>query len=202
MLKFNHRHSKDIDIFFPDRQFLGCVSPRVNDAIEVEKFNERENGIKLFLPEDEGEIDFVAAFPVTPIKPSLQIVAGISSYVEDPVEIVAKKLVYRTDYFKPRDVFDLAVVYDSIPSEMLKAAPFIAPKLEALENRFNIIDSSGELEPRLQEIILFDGGQKVRGLEMEICRQYLKDISQHMKQTSEEALKTDGLGARTKFPNG
>ena len=178
MLKFNHRHSKDIDIFLPDRQLLGHVSPRLNDAIEVLDFDERENLIKLRL--DEGEIDFVAAPPVTPIKPSLkEVVAGVYAYVEDPVEIMAKKLVYRTDYFTPRDVFDLAVVYDNIPSEMLKAAPFIAPKLEALENRLNIIDSSGELETRLQKIILFDGGQKVRGRELNICRQCLNDIHLH-----------------------
>jgi hypothetical protein len=30
MLKFNHRHSHDIDIFLPDPQLLGYVSPRLS----------------------------------------------------------------------------------------------------------------------------------------------------------------------------
>lgn len=33
--KFNHRESKDIDIFFDNPQFLNFVSPRVNDAVEA-----------------------------------------------------------------------------------------------------------------------------------------------------------------------
>ncbi|MDR1308572.1 MAG: hypothetical protein LBL95_01520 [Deltaproteobacteria bacterium] len=32
MLMFNHRYSKDIDIFLADRQMLPYVSPRVNDG--------------------------------------------------------------------------------------------------------------------------------------------------------------------------
>ena len=35
MRKFRHRFSKDIDIFVPDPQYLGHVSPRLNDAAEV-----------------------------------------------------------------------------------------------------------------------------------------------------------------------
>jgi hypothetical protein len=31
--------------------------------------------------------------------------------MDNPVEIVAKKMIYRADEFKPRDIFDLAVVY-------------------------------------------------------------------------------------------
>ena len=36
MLEFNHRLSKDIDIFLSDRQLLQYLSPRVNDALETE----------------------------------------------------------------------------------------------------------------------------------------------------------------------
>lgn len=34
MLRHGHRLSKDIDIFVPDPQYLGFVSPRLSDAVE------------------------------------------------------------------------------------------------------------------------------------------------------------------------
>ncbi|WP_090141849.1 nucleotidyl transferase AbiEii/AbiGii toxin family protein [Limnohabitans sp. DM1] len=34
MLRHQHRMSKDIDIFVPDPQYLGFVSPRLSDAAE------------------------------------------------------------------------------------------------------------------------------------------------------------------------
>lgn len=90
MLKFNHRHSKDIDIFLSDRQLLAYVSPRVNDgAGDSYDYVEQERFTRLYFP--EGEIDFIAAPAITPLKPSFQQVADVYAYVENPVEIVAKK---------------------------------------------------------------------------------------------------------------
>lgn len=34
MLRYRHRKSKDIDIFVPDPQYLGFVSPRSSDVVE------------------------------------------------------------------------------------------------------------------------------------------------------------------------
>ena len=34
MLRLNHRHSRDIDLFVPDPQYLGHVTPRLSDAAE------------------------------------------------------------------------------------------------------------------------------------------------------------------------
>ena len=180
MLRFNHRQSKDIDIFLPDRQLLGYVSPKVNDGVEAQDYTEQELFTKLYLP--EGEIDFIASPAITPIKPLLREVAGVQAYVEDPVEIVAKKIIYRADSFKPRDIFDLAVVYDRLKADVLKAAPLIAPKIEALSNRINHWASSGKLEDRLNEMEILDGGLKVRGHELDICRQCLNDIHLHKDQ--------------------
>lgn len=61
MLRYRHRMSKDIDIFVPDPQYLGFVSPRLSDVAE-EISNEYVEGngyVKLIRP--EGEIDFVAS---------------------------------------------------------------------------------------------------------------------------------------------
>jgi hypothetical protein len=84
MQRFNHRLSQDIDIFFSDPQWLGYVSPRVNDAVDVDRYDEQSTFVKLHLP--EGEIDFIVSRPVTPIKPVLMQVAGVPVYVEEPVE--------------------------------------------------------------------------------------------------------------------
>ena len=32
MFGYGHRLSKDIDIFVPDPQYLGCVTPRLGDT--------------------------------------------------------------------------------------------------------------------------------------------------------------------------
>ena len=176
MLMFNHRHSKDIDIFLADRQMLAYVSPRVNDgAGESNDYVEQERFTRLYFP--EGEIDFIAAPTITPLKPSFKKVAGIYANMENPVEIVAKKMIYRADEFKPRDVFDLAVVYDKRKADLLKVAPLLAPKVEPLTNRINLLESSGQFESQINELQILDGGQKVRGRELDLCRQCLSEIS-------------------------
>lgn len=35
MLRYQHRRSKDIDIFMPDPQYLGHVTPRLSDVAEA-----------------------------------------------------------------------------------------------------------------------------------------------------------------------
>lgn len=176
MHNFNHRHSKDIDIFLSDRQMLAYVSPRVNDgAGDCLDYVEQERFTRLYFP--EGEIDFISAPAVTPLKPSLQKFDDTYAYVENPVEIVAKKMIYRADQFKARDIFDLAVVYDRRKADFLKIAPLIAPKVETISNRVNLLESSGQFESQIQDLQILDGGLKVRGQELNICRQCLSEIA-------------------------
>jgi hypothetical protein len=61
MLRYKHRNSKDIDIFVPDPQSLGYISPRLNDVAEslTTDYDEAATYVKLYFP--EGEIDFVAS---------------------------------------------------------------------------------------------------------------------------------------------
>lgn len=61
MLRHRHRYSHDVDIFVPDPQWLGYLSPRLNTVAEslVANFIEGAEFLKLSFP--EGEIDFVAA---------------------------------------------------------------------------------------------------------------------------------------------
>jgi len=70
MRRHHHRFSKDIDIFVPDSQYLGFLTPRLNGKAEAltTSYIEQANSLKLIFP--EGEIDFVASAPLT-AKPSV-----------------------------------------------------------------------------------------------------------------------------------
>src|ERR1035438_8204444 len=65
MLKYHHRFSKDVDIFVPDPQCLGFLSPRLNDIAEkvTRGYDEQTNSLKLYYK--EGEVDFVVETPLT-----------------------------------------------------------------------------------------------------------------------------------------
>jgi len=117
MFHYNHRMSKDIDIFLPDPQFLGYVNPRLSEEAEslTSEYIEAEHHIKLYF--EEGEIDFIATAPLTK-NPFYQYpVLGKSILLEKPLEIVAKKMWHRGEMATARDLFDLALVIEKIPDE-------------------------------------------------------------------------------------
>lgn len=115
MVVFDHRTSKDIDIFVPDPQMLPYLSPRLSDDPATPSYVESGACVKLVYP--EGEIDFIAARPVTALPTLPHRVGDRVIPMEHPVEIALKKLRYRGRDLKPRDIFDIAVVaaaYDSL----------------------------------------------------------------------------------------
>src|SRR3954449_7630711 len=65
MRRHQHRLSKDIDIFVPDPQYFGHVSPRLSDAAAAmtSDYVEENSSLKLVFP--EGEIDFIASGSLT-----------------------------------------------------------------------------------------------------------------------------------------
>jgi hypothetical protein len=110
MFRFDHRISKDIDIFTYDAQALSFISPRLNDiaAREALDYEEQANAVKLVLR--NGDVDFIVAAPVIPDADCETINIGGREIVLDATsEILAKKLLYRADSFKARDAFDMAV---------------------------------------------------------------------------------------------
>ncbi len=125
MLRYNHRKSKDIDIFVPDPQYLGYVTPRLSDlATEVARdYVEAAGFVKLI--RDEGEIDFVASPNLTQHPFEYWHLLGREVRVETAVEILAKKLWHRGDTVTARDLFDLSLVIDKEPESLRAAAPFL-----------------------------------------------------------------------------
>jgi predicted nucleotidyltransferase component of viral defense system len=125
MLRYRHRMSKDIDIFVPDPQYLGFVSPRLSDVAEAvsDKYVEGPGYVKLL--RREGEIDFVASPNLTDNPYEVWALLGRHIKVETSAEIVAKKLWHRGDRATARDLFDLALVIEREPVALARASSFL-----------------------------------------------------------------------------
>jgi hypothetical protein len=144
MFRFEHRLSKDIDFFIHDVQWLSFLTPRLNDvtAAMVESYEEQANSVKLVLP--DGDIDFIAAGRVTSAEPQESLdFGGYSFPLETTEEILAKKLLYRPESFKPRDVFDLAVAVMRDPGSAARALAAAASKQAVLERRLQHLSGLG-----------------------------------------------------------
>ena len=124
MLRLNHRYSRDIDLFVPDPQYLGHVTPRLSDAAErlTAEYVEAAGYVKLLMP--GGEIDIVVGEPLTGQPWEVVAHRGRQILVETNAEIVAKKMHHRGYQAKARDLFDLCAVADLDPAAIDKAAPF------------------------------------------------------------------------------
>ena len=131
MLRLNHRHSKDVDLFVPDPQYLGHFSPRLTDAAEhlTTEYQEAAEYIKLLLP--TGEIDVVVGTPLTDSPWEVIDFQGRAICVETCAEVVAKKMWHRGNQAKARDLFDLCAVADLEPTAIDIARPFMARHAEA-----------------------------------------------------------------------
>jgi len=151
MLRHQHRLSKDIDIFVPDPQYLGFVSPRLSDVAEAvsSDYVEGPGFIKILCA--EGEIDFVASNHLTPKPYENWTLFGRTVKVETSAEIVSKKLWHRGDRATARDLFDLALVIEKEPEGLVQASSFLVKHREmfldqlktrrkVLEAQFNAID--------------------------------------------------------------
>lgn len=131
MLRHRHRLSKDIDIFVPDPQYLGFVSPRLSDVAEgvSDQYVEGPGFIKLLRA--EGEIDFVASPNLTSNPFEVWELLGRQIKVETSAEIVAKKLWHRGDRVTARDLFDLALVIEREPQALATAGSFLLKHRDA-----------------------------------------------------------------------
>jgi len=119
MLRYGHRFSKDIDIFVPDPQSLGFVTPRLSDVAEsvTSNYVEAAGYVKLYL--QEGEIDFVAAPNLTSPGFVYETILNCQVRVETSVEIIAKKMWHRGDRITGRDIFDFALIAELEPDILM-----------------------------------------------------------------------------------
>lgn len=125
MFRYGHRLSKDIDIFVPDPQYLGYVTPRLSDTAASLTGDYTETGLFVKLQFEEGEIDFVAASNLTDAPWEWWEIQGRAVRVETAAEVIAKKMYHRGDRATARDLFDLALVIEREPDALKSAAPFL-----------------------------------------------------------------------------
>ncbi len=135
MLRHGHRLSKDIDLFVPDPQYLGYVNPRLSEVAEAVSADYEENAefIKFYLP--QGEIDIVVGTALTALPYEVVKHGGREIKVERSGEIIAKKMWFRGDQAKARDLFDLCAVASLEPAAIAEASPFFARHGEAFLRR-------------------------------------------------------------------
>lgn len=140
MRRYRHRLSKDIDIFVPDPQHLGYLDPELNEAVAAltPRYLKEANYLRLYFP--EGEVDFIAAAPVTENPRAIEKVLGRDVQIDTSIEIVGKKVSYRAAAFAARDVFDFALVAEREPKELPKIKSVLGERRDAMLQRL----ASGE----------------------------------------------------------
>lgn len=90
-LFYDHRESKDVDIFVTDPYVISGLSPRLNNATQelTDDYNEQSNLLKLRFP--EGEVDFIVGGRlIEAVSLAEKHIRGRDVRVEQPIEIVAK----------------------------------------------------------------------------------------------------------------
>jgi hypothetical protein len=175
MFRFEHRLSKDIDFFLRDVQWLGFLSPRLNEAIAamIDGYEEQANSVKLIFP--AGDIDFVAAGAVTNAEPTDKLeFHGYSFPLESTEEILAKKLLYRPASFKPRDVFDLAVAIEKDPKAAARAVTATSSRREVLSRRLEHLAQLGHAE-LAKDILPIGDFSRILGSMLGTVARFVKD---------------------------
>ena len=142
MRRHHHRISKDVDIFVPDPQWLGYLTPRLNARAEslVSNYLEQAGFLKLYF--DEGEIDFVACTPLTQAPAVVETLFGRDVGVETSSEIIAKKVWHRGALFTARDIFDLALVSEKEPEALRPIGHILESRRDVVLERIDTQDAA------------------------------------------------------------
>jgi hypothetical protein len=145
MRRHRHRLSTDIDIFLPDPQLIGHLSPRLNPAVEAltHDYAEQANSLKLYFP--QGEIDFVVSGSLTANPVTIERIHGRDVNVETSAEIIAKKVWYRGANLTARDLFDFALVAEREPGMLMDAKDVL------LARRTVVLEQIADREEALRE---------------------------------------------------
>ena len=166
---YNHRISKDIDIFINDIQLLTLLSPRFNDMSEdAADYDEMATYISLTYP--EGKIDFIVGSQMSEFLPKKQFFLEKNVVLEDRGEIDAKKIFYRGVSAKVRDIFDLAIVYVNRKKDLIHTLNQIPAQAGAFFARLDAIKQHPEnLYSIYQNDSILPGGIEYLGKEAGIC---------------------------------
>lgn len=145
MFRYRHRLSKDIDIFVPDPQYLGFVTPRLSDVAAnlTEDYTEASDAF-VKLQFEEGEVDFVASPNLLDNAWETWEIEGNRIRVEKSAEVIAKKMYHRGDRATARDLFDLTLVVEREPEALKQAKRWL------LRHRQTFLDQICHPHPSLR----------------------------------------------------
>jgi hypothetical protein len=146
-LKLDHRISYDIDIFLENASHLRALSPNQNTAARAISNRWQEPGHYLRLEREEGVVDFIIAAQQTDLTPWIYSFKGRDVPIEEPAEILAKKLKYRGSRIIPRDIFDILAVHRFDPA-IVKTAIAAAP-----DGARRAVDRIGRIAKRYRETV-------------------------------------------------
>lgn len=159
MFRFDHRVSKDVDIFTHDAQALAWLSPRLNQVAEAltPNYQEQANALKLTLP--HGDIDFIVAAPILPNAPCETImIAGREITLDATSEILAKKLAYRADTFTVRDALDMSVALELDRPSAVLALRATRHRRDALMARLHLMKDAPQAD-LARSLLLLPAGE-------------------------------------------
>ncbi len=168
MLAIRHRISDDIDLFIDSPQWLGYLTPRLQedlipDYVALEGYDEAAASLKLRF--EQGEIGFVCALRLTDVSPTTN---GQAAFPLDSVaEVLAKKLFHRGWALTPRDLYDWwaidragvlevdkAALFALLPADRLRAIQASLDALARSASAAKVWDSLRALErPPLAEVV-------------------------------------------------
>lgn len=190
---YNHRISKDIDIFIWNPQYFDRLSPQADFIDRPEITYYHRDAIFFQAQTSDGKIDFILAGQITDYKAKKTSFLGQDIYVEHPIEIVGKKLFYRGFEARPRDVFDLAVVADQYKNELLSEMRKFPNRLEEFSAKVfrNLHDQSDQYSVVYKNLLL-PNGEKYIGREAELIANLLKEL--HPEKTQLNIIKPTGKG--------
>lgn len=142
MLALGHRISDDIDLFIRDPQWIGYLTPRLNDRFETGLKGYDESAVALKLKYPEGEIDFIVGMSLLGLPDET---SPDTPFLLEPVaEVLAKKLFYRGWALTPRDLFDWWAIEtrlpEAVPGDML--ARLLKTKLPEIQRALDAIPQS------------------------------------------------------------
>lgn len=147
MLSMEHRISDDIDLFIRDPQWIGYLTPRLNDRFEdvINGYDEGATSLKFRFP--QGEIDFIVSMSLLGL-PN-EVSADCAFALEPVAEVLAKKLFYRGWALTPRDLFDWRMIEATLPPTVTHApqiANLVAGRIDEIHAALTAMDNSSKAQ--------------------------------------------------------
>jgi hypothetical protein len=181
---YNHRLSKDIDIFLDDVQLLSKLSPRFNNKSEdALEYDEMSRYISLTFP--EGKVDFIASPQITKFSARKQQFLEKNVRLDDVVEIVSKKLFFRGFQAVQRDIFDLVIVFSSKRrQDLLDAVATMPDKMKSFSDKFAEQIQNPKFRPYsvVYADMLLPGGIPFQNREFEICKDFVQCVQNELSK--------------------